>query len=388
MATILVIEDEPAIRDNIVETLELDGHDALGAADGQQGVDLAQQITPDLVLCDVMMAGLDGYGVLRTLRADAVTRRLPFVFVSALGDAASVDRGMRMGADGYLVKPFSSDDLLGIVRERLLAPVAADGPPPDPYRAGSSTQPVPLSVRRKDETVPTRGNPYRLLRARVLALAAEQLGESLDGMNSVREAVSRRLKATDGELALTEDPLSSTPPLIGHLVAQTVALARLDGGLVPGQARPGTELTLRDLWLNALDDARSFVLPRPDVDIHLEDHTGGQELDCLRVNGDTALIQHALAELLANALAHSPQYGSLTLSLWCNQGSAWFSVADDGEGMEPITIAAAMGEAEAVHGGLGLTVARRIAQCFGGGLAIQSNPATGTVAALWLPSQG
>ena len=119
MKTILVIEDQPQMRQNLVLMLQVNGFDALGAEDGKAGVDLARTKKPDLILCDVMMPELDGYGVLQTLRADPSTERIPFIFLTAKGDRKEQRNGMNSGADDYLTKPIGEADLISAIRTRL-----------------------------------------------------------------------------------------------------------------------------------------------------------------------------------------------------------------------------------------------------------------------------
>src|SRR5882762_68952 len=119
MPKILIIEDEPGIRENLVEILTLEHHAPLAAGDGRTGLELARSSRPDLILCDVMMPGLDGYEVLKALRADATTARIPFVFLTARGERADVRAGMNLGADDYLIKPVRVDELLDAIAARL-----------------------------------------------------------------------------------------------------------------------------------------------------------------------------------------------------------------------------------------------------------------------------
>src|SRR5437868_786314 len=112
MKKILVIEDEPAMRANLRDILELEKFMPLTAANGREGIAVAKRELPDLILCDVVMPVQDGYEVLATLRADAATARIPFIFLTAKGERADVRSGMNLGADDYLVKPVRVHDLL------------------------------------------------------------------------------------------------------------------------------------------------------------------------------------------------------------------------------------------------------------------------------------
>jgi DNA-binding NarL/FixJ family response regulator len=119
MKTILVIEDESEMRRNLITIVKLEGFRGLGAADGLGGVEVAKKERPDLILCDVMMPGLDGYGVLQTLREDPATLTIPFIFLTAKGEKAQIRSGMNLGADDYLTKPVAKADLLDAIKARL-----------------------------------------------------------------------------------------------------------------------------------------------------------------------------------------------------------------------------------------------------------------------------
>ena len=119
MQKILVIEDEKAVLKNIIEILESGGFNALGAENGQLGVQLATQQIPDLIICDVMMPVLDGYGVLKQLRSQPLTEIIPFIFLTAKADKGDLRQGMNLGADDYLSKPFRRKELLEAVNTRL-----------------------------------------------------------------------------------------------------------------------------------------------------------------------------------------------------------------------------------------------------------------------------
>ena len=116
---ILVIEDNLEMRENIAEILELSNYQTVTAEDGKKGVAAAKSELPDLIICDVMMPELDGYGVLHMLGKDPKTLAIPFIFLTAKSESVDIRKGMGMGADDYITKPFEEMDLLDAVEMRL-----------------------------------------------------------------------------------------------------------------------------------------------------------------------------------------------------------------------------------------------------------------------------
>lgn len=119
MKKILLIEDNPEVRENTSEILTLANYDVVTAENGKIGVELASQIKPDLIICDIMMPELDGYGVLHILSKKTETASIPFIFLTAKTEKTDIRKGMTLGADDYLTKPFDDTDLLNAVETRL-----------------------------------------------------------------------------------------------------------------------------------------------------------------------------------------------------------------------------------------------------------------------------
>ncbi len=116
---VLIIEDNDDIRENVVEILELAGYEAREAKNGKAGVELALSYLPDIILCDIMMPELDGYGVLYMLNKNPDTATIPFIFLTAKAERLDLRKGMEMGADDYLTKPFDDMELLNAIETRL-----------------------------------------------------------------------------------------------------------------------------------------------------------------------------------------------------------------------------------------------------------------------------
>lgn len=119
MKTILIIEDNEDVRENTAEILELANYKVLQAENGKLGVEIAQKVKPNLIICDIMMPVLDGYGVIHLLNKNPETASIPFIFLTAKSERLDFRKGMEMGADDYITKPFDDIELLNAIERRL-----------------------------------------------------------------------------------------------------------------------------------------------------------------------------------------------------------------------------------------------------------------------------
>jgi DNA-binding NtrC family response regulator len=199
MNKVLVIEDDENIRLNVLDLLDAEGFEGLAAYNGETGVKLAVQHLPDLIICDVGMPGIDGYEVLEILSMKPATAVIPFVFLSARAEHADIRRGMTLGADDYLTKPFTRAELLDTIRTRLLRSrhrasnePTSDTSPAQPLAAGHRSAPAPRTAQRIVLEDPT----MRALFAQLERIAAGPisvliLGETGVGKEVVAEQIHR-----------------------------------------------------------------------------------------------------------------------------------------------------------------------------------------------------
>jgi DNA-binding response OmpR family regulator len=124
MKKILVIEGQPEMRRNLTTILQLEKFQPLPAENGLVGVALAKKEKPDLILSEIVMPELDGFGVVAALRGAPETESIPFIFLTAKGEKHDVRTAMSLGADDYLTKPVAKSDLLGAIRSRLCSPLS------------------------------------------------------------------------------------------------------------------------------------------------------------------------------------------------------------------------------------------------------------------------
>jgi DNA-binding response OmpR family regulator len=128
MKTILIIEDNMEVRENTAEIVALSNYKVLTAENGKEGVAIALKELPDLIICDIMMPVLDGYGVLHLLSKHKDTSAIPFIFLTAKSEKTDVRKGMEMGADDYITKPFDGIELLNAIEARLKKVALLQGP--------------------------------------------------------------------------------------------------------------------------------------------------------------------------------------------------------------------------------------------------------------------
>lgn len=119
MKTILLIEDDTALRENTAELLELNNYTVFTAPNGTIGIELAKEKLPNLIVCDIMMPEIDGYGVLEAVSLEPTTTHIPFIFLSARTEYKEIRKGMDLGADDYLTKPFDEEELFSAIESRL-----------------------------------------------------------------------------------------------------------------------------------------------------------------------------------------------------------------------------------------------------------------------------
>lgn len=119
MKTVLLIEDDAVLRENTAELLELSNYKVITATNGKTGVAMAKKQVPDIIICDIMMPELDGYAALKILSEHKTTKHIPFIFLSAKTEHVDIRKGMNLGADDYITKPFTEDDLISAIKSRL-----------------------------------------------------------------------------------------------------------------------------------------------------------------------------------------------------------------------------------------------------------------------------
>lgn len=360
---ILIVEDEESLRTTLADLLTLEGFVVNTASDGQEGLLMVEDQPPDLILCDIMMPGMDGYGLLRKLQLNESTSTIPFIFLTAKTDPLQVRDGMELGADDYLTKPVSRADLLATVRTRL-------------WKHRQQNEQFEHEVEAARQEV-ARRLPHELLTPITGLLSASQLLETADEKFSL-SAIHELGRVT--RLATRR---------LHRMVQRFMLYAELQAASNNHEAQArlrGTTCIPATAWVSSLAEQISRQFSRPqDLSLNLEDVT-------LVIDPDH--FAEIVIQLVHNAFKFSNQGSVVQVQLnLLPPEICQLTVRDLGRGMTPEHIhqVAAFRQFDqslwAESGtGLGLALVRHIATLYLGDLTIQSEPGHGTQAIVRLPN--
>ena len=364
MAKILVIEDEEGIRTEVVEWLQFEGHEALGAENGKIGLEVAFREHPDLILCDISMPEMDGYGVLLAIRESLETRLTPFIFMTARTDRVFVRHGMELGADDYVTKPFTRPELLSALKARL---------------------------ERQASLVENYSRALDDAERSLARLVTHELKTPVVSIQFVREIIDRQINTLPPEelRELLRTLLAGTDRL-HHMVEQLVYWVNIEAGVLSSETvkESPTVNHVEQLLLGAVSLARRFAWRNQTSNISPRCYDGQAG-----IQGPPEPLRHAIAELIANAQNFSDENVLVSLSQWVSGDTIVISLLDEGKGMSTEQQAKALApfgqvdrEQNEQQGlGLGLNVASRIIAIYGGQIAVKSVESKGTQIEITLP---
>lgn len=351
MNTILVVDDEQEIRDQVAKVLEYEGYQPLFAADGQTAIHLARQYVPDVIVSDVMMPGLNGYDVLKTLRNDRLTATIPFIFLTGLSDPQDRRYGMTLGADDFLSKPFETDELLVAIQTRL-----------------------EKHAREEQRIEALRENISRFL--------PHELRTPLMGILGTTEfllAMDRHALPDVNDLFRMIRDIRDSGRRLERLVENYLLYAKLQILAYDAEQRR---------LLNNVEPVPSSLIASFAI-FELTEQAGRQEdvfveLAEVEIPMAEAHLWKIVAELLENAFKFSDQGTPVHVKSWVDDSQWMFSVSDQGRGMtgEQINAVGAYMQFdrqryEQQGVGLGLTLVSQLVELYGGHVTIHSIPGQG-----------
>lgn len=363
MKTILVIEDESNIRDNIEEILSLEDFQAIATDNGLEGLQLAKTHRPDLIICDIMMPQLDGYEVLKALRQQESTATIPFIFLTAKAERSNQRQGMELGANDYLTKPFTSSELRNAVTAQLNQQMVFEQYADRKLERlrCSIAQSLPHELRTPLNAIIGFSD---LLLLDYRSLDSVEIEEMLAHIHS---AGNRLHHSVEHFLLYAQLELISTD-------AQRQQVFRGDASAI------ATESIVIEM---ALAVAQRFDRPT-DLELDLQPAT-------LKIS--TRWFKKMVEELVDNAFKFSIPGTTVTITSQLQEQQFQLSVGDRGRGMTHDQIAnlgACMQFERKLYEqqgtGMGLTIVQRLVRLYDGNLSLESIPGQSTVACISLPA--
>jgi signal transduction histidine kinase len=358
MPTILIIEDEEGIREVVYDILTTNQFFVITATDGSEGVKLATEHRPDLILCDVAMPVLDGYGVLEQLKKQPTTLTIPFIFLTAKSSVKDLRQGMELGADDYLIKPFTSQELLNAIHTRLNKQAQLKGHYEESLNQLRRNITAALPHEFRTPLVGILGASEFLL-GDFENLDNEIIRELLCDIHSSGERLYQLIQKYLQFIHLQERHLRSSPHL--NVLGENVA------ALVTGTTK--RVLTLHDRH---------------------QDLTLSIEIKQLSLNSQD--LQQLLEEILDNAAKFSEKGTPISLRLFEENEHIHILLKDQGRGMtqkELANIGAYQqfnrDRFEQQGTGLGLAIAKLITEIYHGHIRISSEPDQGTTVHVNIP---
>ena len=362
MPNILIIDDEEAFRSITALTLRRRGFDTCEAGDGGAGAEVARRQLPDLVLCDLHMEGSDGYSTLEAIRRDPATATIPFILMTGMNDTTVMRRGMDLGADDFLEKPFKPEQLITAVNARLQKQQVLRGTAEKKLTDLRAN----LSLALPHELItPLNGilGPAQLLSSDAASLSAEEVAEF---GRTILESAERLHRTVENFLVYARLELQAATPE----AKEALCRERTDG-------------------VRALLEARAkhfAAVAGRASDLRLDLAGGGVAMG-------VELFTKLADEIFDNAFKFSRAGSAVQVSGVVVDGRYTLVVTDAGGGMTPEQLAAVgagvqfdRSTREQQGAGLGLAIARRITELHGGSLGVESRPGQGTVVRVRVPA--
>lgn len=362
---VLVIEDEDLVREGIVLILQVNGYDVYTANNGRKGVDEAKKVIPDLIISDVMMPELDGYGVLEELRGTKETSTIPFLFLTAKADKSDIRQGMNLGADDYLTKPFEIDELIEAVNARLQRASAEK----------SNAEEIANVKLNELRTNLTFSLPHEFL-------------TPLNGILGLSNIMMNNLEVFSQEEALEMlKEINQSGRRLQRLIENFLLYSKLEFISRDKQSVPEFKRMLAHSSEDVIRDMCTIVAGQNkrsnDVTVNIQDAT----LLCSSV-----YLSKIVEELLENAFKFSSPNTSVEVSSSSENNFYTIKISDQGRGMTAEQVKNIGGLAqfdrhlyEQQGAGLGLAITQKLVELYNGTFVVESVTDKGTSVYVTLP---
>ncbi len=360
MAKILIVEDDPDVRNNLVDLLEAESYSVKHASNGQEAIVVLHEYLPDLIICDVMMPGMNGHDLLKSLSDRVEFASIPFIFLTAKADPTDHREGMNLGADDYLTKPFTREQMLKAIEARI----------------------------SKSERIDQKfDNEFDELRNNIAVSLPHELRTPLTGIMGFSEYLLDNLDSTSkDELKEYLTYIYDSGKRLNRLVENYIAFTELKlkqmskvNGLTPFTKQLGV---LEYMFQLAQNTAYEYDRG-DDLDVQIED---------VEIRIAEKDFEKVCFEIIDNAFRFSKKGQKVHISAKTKDGNLVVKVTDHGLGIDPVNLQRLGGfvqigrdKHEQQGAGLGLTIARQLIDLLGGKFEIESKEKFGTTVTFSLP---
>jgi signal transduction histidine kinase len=370
MEKILVIDDEAILRGEVLEWLTFEGYEALGAGDGIEGIELAFKHLPDLIICDITMPRLDGYGVLLEVQSNPMTVSIPFIFLTARASHEDLRQGMALGADDYITKPFTHHDLIRAVQTRLEKKVVLH----NERRQEIEQLEQSLMLERQQ----------RMLKARLVAMFSHDFRNPLTSIlssNSLLRDYGNRMES--GRQKSHFNRIEASVRQLVQMLDDMIVVMQMDS--------PHFEFRPEHLdagpFFKQIADEFQAIYGETHVVLFEDRFVDGA------VVGDKRLLRSIANNLIANAIKYSPRGGRVKCKLTEAQGFCTLTVEDEGIGISADDQARLFeafqrgsNTGDITGTGLGLAIVKQAVDLHHGRVWVESVAGQGTKVSVSLPA--
>jgi len=359
---ILIIDDEYQIREDLKFTLELNGYDVIDGENGRIGIELAEKYNPDLIISDIMMPELDGYGLLSYLQDSPKLSLIPFLFLSAKGTRNDYRMGMNVGADDYISKPFDLDELLKAIKTRLV---------------------------KSEKNAQSFNSKFEKIKSNIYKSIPHEVRTPLNGILNNSEWLYKNLGATDNDKArvmlknIYEDGKRLNELFEKYLFLNRIELIESDKKELEKCRNEITRFPhhiINDICLYSkhLDDNFKF------------DFSGDESIGSINI--DESHFTKVVQELISNAIKFSDGEGKIQIGAFTSKDYFNMQIKNNGRGMSEEQIESIGSltqfdrqEHEQKGTGVGLAIVKKVMNIYSGKFLIQSEVGKSTIVMVSVP---
>lgn len=368
MTKILVIDDETILRNEVIDWLTFEGYDVIGAENGLEGVKKATQEQPDLIICDVTMPYLDGFGVLLEVHSNPNTTQIPFIFVTARATHDDIRHGMNLGADDYITKPFTRLQLLEAIRSRLEKRTVRE----QVYQ--SELEQLQDALMQEQE--------QRLIKARLIGMFSHDFRNPLATILSSKNLLADYADRMDRERKEAHfDRIESSVKQLVQMLDDMLIVSQMETGNLNIKAE---ELDVGAFFKEMVDEFQNI-----NQDTHTVVFDNRVQFTSM---ADTRLLRQIGSNLISNAIKYSPKGTTINVTLDVADDQYVLVIEDHGIGITEEDQARLF---EAFHRGrnvgeipgtgLGLAIVKRAVEIYCGSIQIESVVNQGTIMYVRIP---